>query len=268
MSVKGVNMDDVTREYFEVNFKDNKDVRPETVKAGDIADILTAIEAMVEFKVSKTIQQVKKDQVIIGFTNIRASSVDLQFYSPYKSAAKDSFEELGQAINTNNFSKLSIPSFKAGAIVSAFARKYKCDAEFIHQNSKRIVLAKITPNTKVERPSTLKGETTVYAKVVRVGGKEPKVEIETVDGFTLFCEAPIEIVTRLGGKLYQVVGLIGIAKWDYGLNNIEEFSIKDVTDYQRIPFKQAIDELSKITKEYYSDISDVKQYVSDLRGID
>lgn len=243
-------------------------VQSETVKAGDIADILKAIESMVEAQVFQTHPEVKKDQIVIGFTNIRAASVDLQFYSAYNKIAESSFQELGHAIELNKFTGLPGPSFKAVIAVSAFSRKYKCDAEIVHQNKKRTVLAKITPDTKIEQPSPLRGETTIYAKVVRVGGKEPKVEVETVDGYTLYCDAPLEVVTNLGSKLYQVVGLMGIAKWDQGLNNIEEFSIKDVTQYQKVSFKRAMDELAEATKQYYSDVSDVSKYISDLRGHD
>lgn len=257
---------ETNREYFEVNFTENKDVRPETVKAGDIAEVIKTVESMVESKVLKNFPDIKRDKVVIGFTNIRASSVDLQFYSPYKDTAKSSFQEIGQAINNNNYSSLPEPSFKACGIISAFSKKYKCNAEFIHQNGKKIVLAKITQNTKIERPRPLKGETTVYAKVIRVGGKEPKVEIETVDNITLYCDAPFDVTKKLGTKLYQIVGLVGIAQWDFSLNNIESFSIKEITEYEKIPFKQAMDELSNVTREYYSNITDVDQYISELRG--
>ena len=261
-------MTDNNKEYFEVNFIDNKNVRPETVKAGDVADVLKAVENMVENQVFQSHPEVKKDQAIVGFTSIRASSLDLQFYSPYNTIAKSSFQELGRAIENSSYINLPGPSFKAGLVVSAFSRKYKCDAEFVHQNRERTVLAKITPTTRIEPPAVLKGETTVYAKVVRVGGKEPKVEIETVDGLTLFCDAPLSIVTKLGSKLYQVVGLTGTARWDYQLNDIEAFSISDISDYEKVPLKQAMDELAQATRQYYSGVSDVEKYVTGLRGND
>ncbi len=261
-------MTNINKEYFEVNFIKNINVRPETVKAGDIAEILKSIESMVESQVFEAYPELKKDQIIVGFTEIRATSVDLQFSSPYNEIAKSSIKELGQAIINNDFYKLPGPSFKTGVAVSAFSRKYRCDAELIHYNGERTILAVITPETRIEQPAPLKGETTIYAKVVRVGGKEPKVELETVDGITLFCDAPLDVVTRLGNKLYKIVGLVGIAKWDYELKNIEDFSIKDITDYEKVPFKQAMDELARATGQYYSEVSDVEQYVSKLRGND
>ena len=120
----------------------------------------------------------------------------------------------------------------------------------------------------MENPPLLKGETTIYARVVRTGGKEPKVEIETVDGRTLFCDAPLDITKTLGTRLYQIVGLIGVAEWDIELNNIEQFSIKDVTDYEQVPIKEAMRKLAEVTRTYYMDINDVEQHISNLRGSD
>ena len=144
--------------------------------------------------------------------------------------------------------------------------KYQCAAELSLNNGVRNLIAEITPDMKIERPPALKAETVIYARVVRVGGKEPRVEIETVDGKTLFCAATRDITTKLGTKLYQIVGLIGIAEWDIDLDNIEQFSIKDVTDYEKKPFKEAMDELAKATSPFYSDIANVDDYISKLRG--
>jgi len=102
--------------------------------------------------------------------------------------------------------------------------------------------------------------------VVRVGGKEPKVEIETIDGLTLFCDASLEITTKLGSKLYQTVGLTGTAQWDYSLINIESFKISGVTDYERVSLRQAFNELANLTRGYYAEIKDVDNYISELRG--
>lgn len=120
--------------------------------------------------------------------------------------------------------------------------------------------------TVLSRPPALIGETTIYAKVIRVGGQKPKVEVETVNGDTLFCEASIDITTKLGTRLYQIVGLVGTAIWDSELNNIEQFSIKDVTEYANTSIKEAMNELSRLTKEYYSNIDDVEEYISEIRG--
>ena len=256
-----------SQEYFEVSFSGNN-IRPDIVKAGDIADIIKAIEDLIEAQVQKDIPGIKKEQVVVGFTNIKASSIDLEFRSPYKEAARSSFQNAGIAINENDYTKLPSPAFNALETISVFNRKHNCTATLATINGQKAVLAIITPETKIQRLHVLKGETTVYAKVVRTGGKEPKVEIETIDGRTLFCDAPLEVTIALGTKLYQTVGLIGIAEWDYALNNIIQFSIKDVAEYEQKPFKDAMEELADATRKYYSGISEVEKHISTIRDTD
>lgn len=254
---------DISHEYLEVDFSD---IKPIQIKAGDIANIITAIESMVESQIYQKNPNLKKEPLILSFTSIRSESIDLQFHSPFLKDTISVFQKVGQAINDNNYSGLSETTYKAIDTIAIFTRKHHSRVEFIHQNSKRNVIATITSDTILQRPPALKGETIVYARVIRVGGKEPKVEIETVDGNTLFCQAPIEIITKLGGKLYQIVGLIGSAEWGINLSDIEQFKITGVTDYERTSIKKAIDELAQATKEYYSDINDVEKYISNIRG--
>jgi len=256
-----------SQEYIEISFSGNN-ISPDKVKVGDIADILKAIEVMIESQVYQKHPEIKKEQVIIGFTRIKSSSIDLQFRSPLPEITFPAFSEIGRGINQRDFSNLPSVSYKAFGIISAFTKKQQCTAELIHQDGKRKSIAVITPDIIIKRPQPLKGETIVYATVVRVGGKEPKVEIETINGCTLFCDAPYEVTKKLGTKLYQTVGLIGIAEWDLDLIDIEQFEIKDVIDYEQIPIKDAINELAKITRTYYSDIIDVEKYISSIRGSD
>ncbi len=252
-------------EYIEITFKGNN-VRPDIVKASEIADILIAVETMLESQIYKKHPEIKKDQLILGFTNIRSSSIGLQFRSPLPEIANSAFQDVGQSIKERNFSGLPGNSYKSFNTIVTFTRKWQCSAELALNNGVRNIIAEITPDMRIERPPALKAETIIYAKVVRVGGKEPRVEIETVDGKTLFCDANLDVTTKLGTKLYQVVGLIGVAEWDIDLDNIEQFSIKDVTDYEKVPFKDAMAELAKATGSFYADITNVTEYISKLRG--
>ncbi len=254
--------------FIEVSFT-GQDIRPETVKAGDVAEILVAIEDMLETRIFQDHPELDKDQLIIGLVNIKPESLDLQFRSPIPEYAQKAFREVGHSVKTGDTISLPPKSRNALTNIVRFTRNKKCTTDLIiSSNGSREILVTITPETMVENPPLLRGDTTVYAKVVRTGGKEPKVELETVDGRTLFCDAPLEITKFLGTKLYQIVGLIGIAEWDSELNNIEQFSIKDVTDYEKIPLKEAMHVLAEATKTYYADIDDVEQHISTLRGSD
>ena len=242
---------------------------PENVKASEIADILKAIEDMLETRIFQDHPELDKGQLIIGLVKVKSESLGLQFQSPIPEYAQKAFREVGNSVKTGDTISLPPKSRNALSNIVRFTRNKKCTTDFIiSSNGFQELLATITPETKVEYPPLLRGDTTVYAKVVRTGGVEPKVELETVDGRTLFCDAPLEITKFLGTKLYQIVGLIGIAEWDSELNNIEQFSIKDVTDYEKVSLKEAMHALTEATKTYYADVDDVEQHISTLRGHD
>ena len=255
-----------SQKYFEVSFTKNDNVHPDTVKPSDIADILKAIENIVETQVYKQHPEISKEQVIIGFTHIKSSSIDPQFNSVFPDIIYSAILDVGQAINSNDYSRLPLNSYKDLKTLVNYTRKLKCVVELAFQNGKRSVIATLSPDIKIERPCALTGETTVYAKIIRVGGKEPKVEIDTIDGRTLYCNAPFEITTKLGAKLYQIVGLIGVAEWDNDLNNIEQFSITGIIEYEKAPIKEAMSKLAEATQNYYAGIDNVEQYVSEIRG--
>ena len=90
--------------------------------------------------------------------------------------------------------------------------------------------------------------------------------VETLDGLTVYCDIPTEkLAKEVGEFLYSWVKLKGTAKWDAKTLELEEFKIQEVDEYRRGNISQAFSELSLITKEYYSNISDVEKYVAKLR---
>ena len=254
--------------FIEFKFT-GEDMLPENIKASEVADILKAIEDMLETRIFQDHPELDKGQLIISLVNVKSTSLGLQFRSPILEYAQKAFREVGHSVKTGNTISLPPKSRNALSNIVRFTHNKKCTADLIiSSNGYQELLATITPETEVEHPPLLRGDTTVYARVVRTGGKEPKVELETVDGRTLFCDAPLEITKLLGKRLYQIVGLIGIAEWDSELDNIERFSIKDITDYEKVSLKEAMHTLAEATKTYYADIDDVEQHISTLRGSD
>lgn len=260
-----MNMHTSLNSLIEVTFA-GEGIRPDTVKAGDLADILKAIETMVESRVLRDHPEMQKEEVVIGLVNIKSSSLDLEFSSAVPALAIAAFQDAGQAVRDNDFSRLPADSVNALDTVASFTRKRQCIAEFIILNGKRDVIATITPDIKIERKPLLTGETTIYGQVVRVGGRTPRIMIEMVDGKTIFCDASIDIARTLGGKLYQVVGLSGIAQWDSKTLVMDTFAIKAILSYEASSFKEAMARLAEMTKSYYADITDVPEYIASIRG--
>lgn len=250
--------------FIEVSFS-GEGVKPNSVKASDIADILKAVEDMVEAQVFRDHPEIDKDQVILGFVSIKGDSVDLKFVSPIEGIVFPIFQGIGKAVTANDYRDLPTGSIEALDKIVTFSRKKQCVAELVTSDGHRRVLATITPNIVFEKRARLSGETTVYGRVVRVGGKDPKAMVELLNGQTIYCETTEAIARKLGTRLYTNVGLSGLARWDAESLQLQQFTITDVTPYEELPLEDAMNQLAKAVGTYYSDVHDADKYITDIR---
>jgi hypothetical protein len=72
-------------------------------------------------------------------------------------------------------------------------------------------------------------------------------------------------VQELGGKLYTVVGLKGVAEWWAEDLSITRFLANEITDYRETPIAEAISRLRDAIGKYYRDIDDIEEYMAGLR---
>jgi len=251
--------------FLEVSFS-GEGVKPNSVKASDIADILKAVEDMVEAQVFRDHPEIDKEQVILGFVSIKGDSVDLKFVSPIEEIVFPIFQAIGGAVTANDYRDLPAGSIEALDKIVTFSRKRQCVAELVTGNGHRRVLATITPDIVFEKRARLTGETTVYGRVVRVGGKDPRAMVELLNGQTIFCDTTEAIARKLGIRLYTNVGLLGLARWDAESLKLEQFTITDVTLYEELPLEDAMNQLTKAVGIYYRDVTDVDKYIADIRG--
>ena len=241
-------------------------IRPENVKAGDVAEVIQGVESMVESCVARDHPDVDRTKVIVGLVEIQGASISLRFSSQLPDVTVSAFETIGQAVATSRFSQLPASALDGLDGIALFTRKRRCTADLILHNGHRKVLATLTPETQITRAPLLSGDTIIFGQVVRVGGREPKVMVETVDGHTIYCDASVDVARKLGERLYRVAGLFGLAHWDAQTLVLERFTIKDVTPYEDVSLTEAMQQLAKIAGPYYSGVDDVEQYIATLRG--
>ena len=75
----------------------------------------------------------------------------------------------------------------------------------------------------------------------------------------------MSLAKQLGQKLYELVSLTGVAKWDAHDLMLEDFQIKDVGGYEGRSIVSTVDELSSLIGKYFKNITDVKDYISKIR---
>ena len=110
-------------------------------------------------------------------------------------------------------------------------------------------------------------QTTIYGRIVRVGGVDPRVMVEQSSGKAIFCKIKDENLARkLGERLYLWAGLSGLATIDSDSLEILDFRVDTITDYEgNSSLITAFNQLKELAGKYYEDIRDVEKYVSDLR---
>lgn len=111
------------------------------------------------------------------------------------------------------------------------------------------------------------GETTILGKVIRVGGKDPKVAIETTDNRTITCRTTQSIAKELGKKLYSIVSLNGLAHWNLSDLSIEEFVIKSIGSYEDGSMVDTMEAISREYGQFFKDV-DPEGFVKETRKDD
>jgi hypothetical protein len=149
---------------------------------------------------------------------------------------------------------------------TAFIKRRNCEAHFSSINGQTTTKLIITPDIELNFPGFITGETTIYGRILRVGGKEPKVMFEPFSGMTIYCNVSEDLAKKLGEYLYTEIALKGIAKWNPHTLDLCNFKITGYHEFKSGNIQNAFSELSKLIGKYFSDVDDVDGYVADLRG--
>jgi hypothetical protein len=140
-------------------------------------------------------------------------------------------------------------------------------SQFNERLSIRLTGEDISPDS-LSVSDYIQGETTLYGKVERVGGKTPTVWLRISDSERMICEISESLAIELANYLYQWVSVSGKAKWNVSNYEIESFEITSINkDYQDMPLNEALSHLSQEIGHYYDNIDPV-EYVKMIRDGD
>lgn len=252
-------------DLLEIHFT-GPDITPESIRIGEIAVILDAIENVLLTVVAEEHKGLTKENLTIGLHNITSGSLGLQFTTRLPEIVTPAFEEVAKSIYMGTGANLPVESLNHFEKILSFLKRRQALADFIVVNGKSTTLATLTPDFEMPSPAYLTGQTTIFGQIVRVGGVEPKVEVKTLSEKTLYCPFQIELASQLGARLYQLVGLNGDARWNAQNFEIEEFRVTGISDYQNSSLVDAFQSLSASAGKYYDDVDDVISYIAELRG--
>lgn len=242
-------------------------MKPSDIRAGELAKIIMAFEDMIASTVHRTRPQITKDELGVGLIKIEDKSIGLEFSTKLPELTIDAYNAITDSVAKENFFALSTETLKSLREIHSFIKSKNCEGELFSRNGKTVLKALLLPSTEIPQHPVTTAQTTIYGRILRVGGVDPRVMVEHSSGKTVFCRVKDESLARkLGERLYMWAGLKGSAILDSESLEILDFKVENITEYEGIlSLTDSISQLKTLAGEYYADIDDVDEYVSSLR---
>lgn len=250
---------------LKLRFTGVADLKPHTLRSKEIGELITAFEAAIAATVVDHDSDIRREHVAVPLVSIQDESVGFAFTPNLPDLTYPALFRIADAFASNQFSKLPNQALEPLRVIVRFVKIRGCNAELKIAHDQQEVSIAITPDTNIEAAIAVEGETVLYGQVIRTGGVDPKVEIKTISGKALFCSTTEEITLQLANRLYQQVGVLGHAKWNYETLEIKEFRIIKVLPYAHTPISEAFGSLRKVAAGAFDTIKDVDQYINSIR---
>ena len=251
---------------FELKLQ-GKDLVPSELSVHELTDLLLAVERAVVKTAIHNEQSLDEDEATISLVGIAEGSTSLRFASALP-ATTTAFLQIGNAISTRSYADLPSATIDALREIYEYSEQREAVIGFYSSdNSHSHLLAEIRSDVDLKLPlvDIVRGTTTVYGKLTRVGGNPPKARLKLLDGEAISCFVSERLAKRIGNRLYEVIGLAGEAKWDADDYALLSFKAHDITLYEESTLQQAIKELKESAGTAWQDVKDVNAFIDELR---
>jgi hypothetical protein len=248
------------------------DVAPETVRASDLAEFLIQLEKAILATVMNgkdfTLDAPQQD-LKVSLVSIEPGSESLAF--ALTSDVMSGVSLLSRAYYERNYSTIPLEAQQSLHEISKQAASQSWEVEFVENEQFNIPRAIISDDNPVPAPKVIvaQGDTTIYGRLIRVGGVSPRAMLEMPDGRYLYIELAENMAVTLASKerLYKDVGIEGTATWRVDTWELIRFKANRITKYQ--PSKHNIvttfEDLAEAAGDRWIGI-DVEQLIAEMRG--
>jgi hypothetical protein len=241
---------------------DGENVSPETVELGDLLDTLRSFRnAIIAAAVGAG--QPRKE-VFLSLSNIEKKCNLLTVGE--NSEAQAGRKQIAKAIRLRDLS--IVPSVSRRELKHLWAKAASRAWTIAIQSSEAEAIINPAEGALVER--YISGRTTIFAKVMRVGGAPPKVLVRLPDGERrTFQVLDKKVAEELGAKLYQFAVLHGTARWFRGTQKLDTFKVTSVGSYNEKKASPAdtMAALSRIMGHHWQGV-DADAYLREERSND
>ncbi len=232
-------------DILQLRFEGNG-INPEKVKPSQVCDLVINLQNALLATIKKEYPEIDVETVLFSLDGIKHESLGINLKALKEKllpqvydAVIGSFLLIATCVGTNDVSKLSSIAVQSIKKIAAFSKENGCNGQFNH-NGKTI--STITPTTEIKeiKIPSLKSSVNIYGEIIDVGSN---IHVKLDDGNTVIVDTDKATSKQLAPRLWDYVGLRGIAKWDIETFKITEFKLTEVLDYNPGSISDAFNEL-------------------------
>lgn len=247
---------------IELRFKGNN-ISPDKVKASEIGLLVINFEKALLNQIKEAEPSINiSNEVLFTFERIDNNSLDL-FFIPkqVREIVVASYVVIATAFSTGDYTKINKESISALNEIVKFSKRNSCTGSFNLDNEE---ISSFEPNHEIAIPKsqTITGETTLYGKIIRIGGEEPKVHFRIDENQKLIFDIDENLAKKLSPKIYDFIGLVGIATWNSKDFSIEKFEVSRLLEFDNKPIATTFTEISGLIGKYWDEVEDVENYLN------
>lgn len=237
-------------DILELKF-DGGGINPAIVKPSEIAQLVDSFERAIVAVIQQYNPEINTDAVLFSFDTINNESLDLRFtLRKVNSIVVSSYLLITTSISTGDYSKLDNTAISSLRVFPKFSKKYDCIGYF-NRNKETLTTFNANTDISLNKSRTIKGETTIYGQLIDAGGEKPNVHIKINGDYILIFDTSELNAKKLAQKLYEKVGLTGLATWDADTYEILSFKLNDILDYSPGNTSKAINQLKGISSGFW-----------------
>ncbi len=249
-------------ETLKIKFTGN-DIEPTKVTANEFAKIVACYENALLAVIRKNHPGRAGD--FISIVNVKHESLTIEA-DPHVYEIKEAANEINTAIKTNRVNRLPYDTVINLIPFQQFVNKYGCVAVLNGIEGVETAEINITSDIKISEALYFKGETTVYGKIIRIGGSEAKVRIQTDNGKQISVVTTRQNAKELSPHLYGKIGIKGTGKWKKDNNELVELKAKSFVVLSDLPLAEKLKGLGNLLSKHWIDIDNPDDYIISLRG--
>jgi len=244
-------------------------LRPNDISAADFGALVTDFEKLVNSRVDDKELRDRIMSLKVSVVGIREGSAIAIFApTPMETVLQVVTETINDIVSgqTANWSGRSQRVYYK---ITDLAEKLGVRPRLVVNWRGQVAQTSLAPLVAPPQLFELRGTTTLYGKVIRLGGKKPKVDIEPL-GYSRMVHAAAEasIVKELeqSESLYTLVALTGEAQWDLETLEISKFHVQSWKAFSPPGPADGMAQLRDRFGKYFDDIDDVTAWLAELRG--